>query len=122
MLKDYYKVMGLTREVTGEEIKKAYRSLALQYHPDRNQGDLECENRLKEVNEAYQILGDEEKRQRYDLSFRQSFDRRVDYRDLGDDLIEILRVFHGAFGMRGLGSCKGRGFGKGGCRRWKDTF
>jgi DnaJ-class molecular chaperone len=70
--------LGVEKEASGKEIKKAYRKLALQYHPDRNQGDPGCEERLKEVNEAYQILGDEEKRrkvvchdsqQRYFLSF-----------------------------------------------------
>jgi DnaJ-class molecular chaperone len=121
---DYYKVMGLPRAATGEEIKRAYRSLALQYHPDRNQGDPVCENRLKEINEAYQVLGDEEKRRQYDLSFRQSFSRGVyDREDRDDDLIEILRVFaRGGFGTRGLGGCKGMGFGKRGCRRWMRDF
>jgi DnaJ-class molecular chaperone len=118
-VKDYYKVMGLPREATGEEIKKAYRSLALQYHPDRNQGDPVCENRLKEVNEAYHVLGDEEKRCLYDLSFRRSFAKPVyDQEDGDDDLTEIFRVFARAgFGMRGLGGCKGVGFGKRGCRK-----
>jgi len=123
-MKDYYKVMGLSRQATGEEIKKAYRSLALQYHPDRNQGDPGCEDRLKEFNEAYQVLGEENKRRQYDLSCRRSFYRPVyDQEDSGDDLIDILRVFgHGGFGMRGLGGCKGMGFGKRGCRRWMRNF
>jgi curved DNA-binding protein len=124
MVKDYYKVMGLTPEATGEEIKKAYRGLALQYHPDRNRGDSSCEDHLKEVNEAYQILGDEQKRRQYDLSCQQSFYRHVYYQeDLSEDLFKILRVFaRGGIGMRGLGGCKGMGFGKRGCRRRKGTF
>jgi curved DNA-binding protein CbpA len=123
-VKDYYRLLGVEREASGEEIKKAYRKLALKYHPDRNRGDPGCEDRLKEVNEAYQVLGNEEKRRRYDLSCQQSFYRHVYYQeDLSDDLIEILRVFaRGGFGMRGLGGCKGMGFGKRGCRRWKETF
>ncbi len=123
-VKDYYRLLGVEREASGEEIKKAYRKLALKYHPDRNRGDPGCEDRLKEVNEAYHVLGDEEKRRRYDLLCQESFYRHVYYQeDLSDDLIEILRVFaRGAFGMRGLGGCKGMGFGKRGCRRWKETF
>ena len=123
-VKDYYRILGVEREASREEIKKAYRKLALQYHPDRNLGDARCEDRLKEINGAYQVLGDEEKRRRYDLSCQQSFYRPVYYQeDLSDDLIEILRVFaRGGFGMRGLGGCKGMGFGKRGCRRRKETF
>jgi curved DNA-binding protein CbpA len=118
-VKDYYKVMGVPREATGEEIKKAYRSLALQYHPDRNQGDPVCEDRLKEFNEAYQVLGDEDKRWLYDLSHRRSSSEPVyDQHDGDDDLTDLFRVFaRGGYGMRGLGGCKGMGFGKKGCRR-----
>jgi curved DNA-binding protein CbpA len=118
-MKDYYKVMGLPHEASGEEIKKAYRGLVLQYHPDRNQGDPVCEDRLKEVNEAYQVLGDEEKRSMYDLSYRRSFFKPVyDQEDSDDGSIEILRRFACAgFRMRGLGACKGMGLGKRGCRK-----
>ena len=124
LIKDYYRLLDVERETSGEEIKKAYRKLAFQYHPDRNQGDPGCEERLKEVNEAYQILGDEEKRRRYDLLCQQSFNRHVyDQKDMSDDLFEILRAFtRRGYGMRGLGACKGRGFGKRGCRRWKTNF
>jgi molecular chaperone DnaJ len=124
MLKDYYKIMGLAPEATEEEIKRTYRKLAMEYHPDRNRDDPECEERLKEINEAYRVLGDEEKRRRYDLTCQQSFNRRVYYQeDLSDDLLEILRVFsRGGFGMRGLGGCKVRGFGKRSCRRWRWDF
>ena len=124
LIKDYYRLLDVERETSGEEIKKAYRKLAFQYHPDRNQGDPGCEERLKEVNEAYQILGDEEKRRRYDLLCQQSFNRHVyDQKDMSDDLFEILRAFtRGGSGIRGLGACKGRGFGKRGCRRWKTNF
>jgi len=123
-MKDYYEVMGLPREATGEKIKKAYRSLALQYHPDRNQGDPVYENRLKEVNEAYQVLGDEEKRRQYDLPCCRSFYESVyDQENPGDDLTGISRVFaQGNFGLRGQGGCKGMGLGKRGCRRWMRNF
>jgi DnaJ-class molecular chaperone len=123
-VKDYYRLLGVEREASGEEIKKAYRKLAMEYHPDRNQGKPGCEDHIKDINEAYQVLGDEEKRQRYDFLCQQPFNRHVyDQEDLSDDLIEILRVFsRGGFGMRGLGGCKGRGFGRRGCGRWKGNF
>jgi len=64
--KDYYKILGVERKASADDIRKAYRKLALKYHPDRNPGDKAAEDRIKEVNEAYQVLGDSEKRARYD--------------------------------------------------------
>jgi curved DNA-binding protein len=64
--KDYYKVLGVDRKASADEIKKAYRKLAMKYHPDRNPGDKQAEERFKEFNEAYQVLSDDEKRSRYD--------------------------------------------------------
>lgn len=64
--KDYYKILGVDRNASDEEIKRAYRKLALKYHPDRNPGDKSAEERFKEINEAYQVLGDPAKRARYD--------------------------------------------------------
>ena len=118
-MKDYYQLMGLSREATGDEIRKAYRKLVMEYHPDRNRNNPDCEGRMKEINEAYQVLGDEEKRRQYDLFNRQSFNRRVYYQeDLTNHLVEILRTFTGVdFGMKGLRGCKGRGLGRKGCRR-----
>lgn len=65
--KDYYKILGVDRKASEKQIKQAYRKLALQYHPDRNPGDKKAEDTFKEINEAYQVLSDPEKRQRYDL-------------------------------------------------------
>jgi molecular chaperone DnaJ len=64
--RDYYEILGVRKEADAEEIKKAYRKLAMQYHPDRNVGDAEAEAKFKEVATAYAVLGDSEKRQRYD--------------------------------------------------------
>lgn len=64
--KDYFKTLGVERNAKKEEIKRAYRKLALQYHPDRNPGDKKAEDKFKEINEAYQVLSDPEKRRRYE--------------------------------------------------------
>jgi curved DNA-binding protein len=64
--KDYYKILGVDRNATQEEIKSAYRKLALKYHPDRNPGNKEAEAKFKEINEAYEVLSDPEKRKLYD--------------------------------------------------------
>ena len=64
--RDYYEILGVDRNATQEEIKKAYRKLAVQYHPDKNPGDKEAEEKFKELAEAYAILSDPEKRRRYD--------------------------------------------------------
>ncbi|SEF74459.1 molecular chaperone DnaJ [Caloramator fervidus] len=66
MPKDYYAILGVDRNATDEEIKKAFRKLALQYHPDRNPGNKEAEEKFKEINEAYQVLSDPQKRAQYD--------------------------------------------------------
>ncbi len=65
--KDYYKILGVDRKASETEIKRAYRKLAMQYHPDRNPGNKQAEEKFKEINEAYQVLSDKEKRQRYNL-------------------------------------------------------
>jgi len=64
--KDYYKILGVSRGSSANEIKGAYRKLAMQYHPDRNPGDKQAEERFKEMNEAYQVLSDPQKRSRFD--------------------------------------------------------
>ena len=63
---DLYSTLGLTKSATAEEIKKAYRNLAFKYHPDRNPGDAAAEEKFKQINSAYSVLGDETKRRQYD--------------------------------------------------------
>ena len=64
--KDYYKILGVSKTATTEEIKKAYRKLAVKYHPDKNQGNKAAEEKFKEANEANDVLSDPEKRKKYD--------------------------------------------------------
>ncbi len=122
--RDYYSTLGLRHDSSAEEIKKVYRKLAMQYHPDRNGGNPESEERLKEINEAYQILGDEKKRRRYDLQYRQPFENSVFYEgDVDDDFVSALRMFSQmGFVTKRAGGCRRGGLGRGGCGRWKRSI
>lgn len=72
--KDYYASLGLEKGASDDEIKKAFRKMAMKYHPDKNQGDKEAEDKFKEINEAYQVLSDAEKKARYDQFGTADFD------------------------------------------------
>ena len=80
--KDYYSVLGVNRDATQEEIKKAYRRLALEYHPDRNPKDKEAEEIFKEIGEAYAVLSDKEKRRMYDRFGPSQFWKRYQPEDI----------------------------------------
>src|SRR4051812_12158665 len=64
--RDYYEVLGVTRNANADDVKKAYRKLAVQFHPDKNPGDKKAEEHFKELSEAYEVLSDPQKRQMYD--------------------------------------------------------
>jgi len=66
-MSNYYEILGVSKNATADEIKKAYRTLAFKYHPDRNQGNAEAEEKFKQISAAYDVLGDETKRRNYDL-------------------------------------------------------
>ncbi|HEX2121072.1 MAG TPA: molecular chaperone DnaJ [Thermoanaerobaculia bacterium] len=103
--RDYYEVLGVPRAATIDDIKKAYRRLALKYHPDKNPGDAEAEEKFKEAAEAYGVLSDEEKRARYDRYGHQGmggvggFDPNQ-FADFGDILGDLFG-FGDFFGTRG---------------------
>lgn len=116
--RDYYEVLGVAKNASAEEIKKAYRKLAVKYHPDKNPGDKTSEERFKEVSVSYEVLSDPEKRTRYDR-FGHAGLRGEPGGGFGGfggiDLEEALRTFMGAFG--GGGSIFDDFFGVSGHRR-----
>jgi molecular chaperone DnaJ len=116
--RDYYDVLGVERGADGDEIKRAYRKLALKYHPDRNPDDAEAEARFKEAAEAFEVLGDLEKRRRYDQFGHEGLrGSGVGQYQSAED---IFGAFGDIFGEGGLGSIFGDVFGfrsRGGPRR-----
>ena len=102
--RDYYEVLGVSKSSTDEEIKKAYRKLAKQYHPDLNPDDKEAEAKFKEVNEAYEVLSDKDKKARYDQFGHAGVDPQAGggygggYGAGGFDFGDIGDIFEGFFG------------------------
>lgn len=113
MAKDYYEILGVPKNAGDDEIKRAYRKLAHQYHPDKNKGD---DRKFKEINEAYQVLSNKEKRAQYDrfgsASDWSGFENPGDFGGLSDILEEL-------FGFSKRGGFGFEGFGRGGFgRQW----
>jgi molecular chaperone DnaJ len=109
---DCYELLGVSRAASEEEIKKAYRKLALQYHPDRNPGDKRAEEKFKEVSEAYQILSDAEKRAKYDQYGHAAFGEGGPFAGGFDFTAGFEDVFGDIFGeFFGGGARRGRGRG-----------
>jgi molecular chaperone DnaJ len=99
MKKDYYEILGLSREASKDEVEKAYRKLALKYHPDRNPDDPSSAEKFREVTEAYEVLSDPNKRTQYDqYGFAVDEDEMPRYQYHHVDLDEALRMFMNSFG------------------------
>ncbi len=119
---DYYEILGLKKGASPEEIKKAFRKLAVKYHPDKNPGDKKAEDRFKEINEAYAVLSDPQKKSQYDQFGSAGFHQRFSQEDIfrGFNANDIFRefglgsddIFSRIFGMGGMG---GGGFRHAGC-------
>ena len=101
--RDYYEVLGLQKGASAEDIKKAYRKLAKENHPDLHPGDKACEERFKEINEAYEVLSDDDKRAKYDQFGHAAFDPNAGYGGFGGgfggvDFGDLGDLFSGIFG------------------------
>ncbi|MCI5193182.1 MAG: J domain-containing protein [Candidatus Electrothrix sp. AU1_5] len=114
---EYYKILGIDKTASAAEIKKAYRKLALKYHPDKNPDNKEAEAKFKQISEAYAVLSDEQKRQQYDTYGSAGFQQRYSQEDIfrGFDINDILGQFgFGGGGRGGRTSFRFNGQGGGG--------
>ncbi|MBW2610328.1 MAG: DnaJ domain-containing protein [Deltaproteobacteria bacterium] len=99
--KNYYTILGVAKSASPEEIKKAYRKLAMKYHPDHNKGNKKAETKFKDISEAYAVLSDKEKRKQYDMFGSEGFQNRFTQEDIFRDF-DFGSVFK-EFGFRGRG-------------------
>jgi DnaJ-class molecular chaperone with C-terminal Zn finger domain len=118
MKEDYYKVLGIDKGASESEIKKAYRKSAIKYHPDKNPGDKDAEAKFKQAAEAYEVLGNSDKRAKYDQFGHAAFEGAGGFGSGGMNMDDIFSQFGDIFG-----SAFGGGFGGfgGGQRRSKGT-
>ncbi len=123
MARDFYEVLGVGKGASADEIKKAYRNLALRYHPDRNK-DKNAENIFKEINEAYAVLSNQEKRRQYDAygpeGFSQRFSEQDIFRDF--DFDKVFRDIGFSFGTGSMDDIFGSFFGFGRGARMRDDI
>ena len=114
MAEDYYQILGVNKTASEGEIKKAYRKLAMKYHPDHTKGDKAAEEKFKKISEAYAVLSDKEKRKEYDTFGSEGFRQRFSQEDIfrGFDFGDIFKEF----GFGGSDAYTGRG--RGGGRRF----
>ncbi len=105
--KDYYKILGIQKTASDDEIKKAYRKLAMKYHPDHTKGDKPSEEKFKQISEAYAVLSDQEKRKQYDLYGSSGFQQKYSQEDIfrNFDFSDIFKEF----GFGGQGGAGKRG-------------
>lgn len=122
MKEDYYEILGIDKNASAAEIKKAYRKKAIQYHPDKNPGDTEAEGMFKKAAEAYEVLSDPNKKQRYDQYGHAAFDGAGGFgggsghMNMDDIFSQFGDIFGGTFGGGGGGFSGFGGFGGGGGR------
>jgi len=118
MAKDYYEILGLDRNASTEDVKKAYRKLAIQYHPDKNPGDKEAEEKFKEISEAYEVLSQPEERRKYDQLGHEAYKSGAGAgaggaRGRGGPEMDPFDIFSQVFGGAGGGSVFEEFFGGG---------
>jgi molecular chaperone DnaJ len=107
--KDYYEILGVSKTASDDELKKAYRNLAKKFHPDKNKGNKEAENKFKEISEAYAVLSDKEKRSQYDRLGAEAFGPGGANPFAGFDFSEFMGSFGGGRGGRTSGRRGGGG-------------
>src|SRR3977135_3233118 len=110
--RDYYEILEVTRTASDGELKAAYRKLAMKWHPDKNPGDKDCEAHFKEINEAYDVLKDDQKRAAYDRFGHAAFEHGMGNQQHGftDFGATFSDIFEGIFGMSG--GARGRSGGR----------
>lgn len=118
-MEDYYKILGVDKSASIEEIKKAYRKLALKHHPDRNAGDKKAEEKFKKISEAYAVLSDPEKKRQYDTVGASGFHQQYSTDDIfrGADFSSIFEGMGGFDNIFSQMFGGGASFGGGGARR-----